>query len=105
MKKHTLFKILGMIILAYCILTWVLPAKYYYGGSLQDLGRYQIGLFSIFNVPVTTVGYFASIFVFILIVGGFYALLEETGFYKKALDTLSKKMKNKKLYYLLAFLC
>lgn len=98
MKKHTLFKILGIIILAYCILTWVLPAKYYYGGSLQDLGRYQIGLFSIFNVPVTTVGYFASIFVFILIVGGFYALLEETGFYKKALDTLSKKMKNKKLW-------
>lgn len=101
MKKHTLFKILGIIILAYCILTWVLPAKYYYGGSLQDLGRYQIGLFSIFNIPVTTVGYFASIFVFILIVGGFYALLEETGFYKKALDTLAKKMKNKKLWLII----
>ena len=96
MKKHTLFKILGIMILAYCILTWVLPAKYYYGGGLQDLGRYQIGLFSIFNIPVTTFGYFASVFVFILVVGGFYALLEETGFYKKALDTLGNNCPYKK---------
>ena len=51
-----------------------------------------IHFFSIFNIPVTTFGYFASVFVFILVVGGFYALLEETGFYKKALDKqLAKK--------------
>ena len=98
MKKHTLFKILGIIILAYCILTWILPAKYYYGGSLQELGRYPIGIFNIFNIPVSTLGYFSSLFVFILVVGGFYAILEETGLYRKALDTLSNKMKNKKLW-------
>lgn len=104
MKKHTLFKILGIIILAYCVLTWILPSNYFYSGSLQELGRYQIGLFDIVNMPLQTLGYFSSIFVFILVVGGFYAILEETGLYRKALDTLADKLRNKKKLWLIVIM-
>lgn len=87
MKKHDLFKMLGIVILVYAVLTWFLDSSVYYG-FLQVTDKSEIGLFHLLNMPVQTVGYFAYLFMFVLSVGAFYALLEATGLYKKALDAI-----------------
>lgn len=103
MKKYNLFKILGITILVYFLLTWILPATYYSGG-LQDLGRYQMSIPMLLQLPIQTLGYFSSTFIFILSVGSFYGVLEATGLYRKALDCLTKKMEKNKLVWLLVIM-
>ncbi len=101
MKKNTLFKIIAIVILVYSILTWILGASYYSGG-LQDYGMYEIGLFELLNIPVQSLGYFSYMFLFILAIGAFYAVLEATGLYRKALDLIVKKAKKHKLVWLIS---
>lgn len=100
MKKHDLLKILGIIILAYVILTWFIDASYY-SGFLQVVDKTEIGLGYLLNVPFQTLGYFSYIFIFILGIGSFYELLNVTGLYRKTLDFISKKLKNHKLIALI----
>lgn len=95
MKKYNLFKIIGIVILAYCILTWIIPASYYSGG-LQQLGSYVVGIPSLIEIPLQSLGYFCYIFIFILAVGSFYSVLEATGLYRNLLDKMVKKTSKKK---------
>ncbi len=95
MKKHNLFKVVGIVILAYVILTWFVNASYFQG-TLQGGGKAEVGLGYLINIPVQTLGYFSYVFVFILAVGAFYELLNATGVYKKALDTIVKPLKKHK---------
>ena len=95
MKKHNLFKVVGIVILAYVILTWFVNASYFQG-TLQGGVKAEVGLGYLINIPVQTLGYFSYIFVFILAVGAFYELLNATGVYKKALDTIVKPLKKHK---------
>lgn len=101
MKKHDLFKMLGIVILVYAVLTWFLDSSVYYG-FLQVTDKSEIGLFHLLNMPVQTVGYFAYLFMFVLSVGAFYALLEATGLYKKALDAICEVCKKHKQVWLIA---
>lgn len=103
MKKYNLFKILGLIFVGYFLLTWILPGSYYSGG-LQDIGRYEMSIPSLWQMPLQVVGNFPHIFIFILTVGAFYGVLEATGVYRKALDNLTKKLKNNKLVWLLVIM-
>ena len=65
MKKHDLFKILGIVILVYVVLTWIFDASHY-SGFLQVVGKEEVGLGYLINVPIQTLGYFSYLFVFIL---------------------------------------
>lgn len=100
MKKHNLFKVLGIVILAYCVLTWIIPGSYYSEG-LIDIGKVQIGIFSIFQIPIETISYFYGIFIFILLVGGFYGLVGATDSYKKLQENIVEKFKGKEKLFLI----
>ena len=54
MKKHNTFKVVLITILVLVLLTWILPAAYY-SGSYIDQGRVQMGIFDLFNYPVTAI--------------------------------------------------
>lgn len=95
MKKHDLFKILGIVILVYVVLTWIFDASHY-SGFLQVVGKEEVGLGYLINVPIQTLGYFSYLFVFILAIGAFYELLNATGLYRKTLDAIVKKIKKHK---------
>ena len=95
MKKHDIFKILGIVILVYAVLTWIFDASYY-SGFLQVVDKEELGLGYLLNVPLQTLGYFSYLFIFILAVGAFYGILEATGLYRKTLDTVAKKLKGHK---------
>ena len=57
MKKHNTFKVVLITLFVIMLLTWILPAADY-SGSYDDQGRIQMGLFDLFNYPVTAISYF-----------------------------------------------
>lgn len=99
MKKHNTFKVVLITLLVFMLLTWILPAAYY-SGSYVDQGRIQMGLFDLFNYPVTAISYFGYIAAFILVVGGFYGVLNKIGAYRTMLDKLKVAFKGKEVVVL-----
>lgn len=99
MKKHNSFKVVLITILVFMLLTWILPAAYYSSGYV-DQGRVQMGLFDLFNYPITTISYFGYIALYVLVVGGLYGVLNKIGAYRILLDKLVAKTKGKEKIWL-----
>ena len=87
-KKHNVVKVVLVTLLVFLLLSCILPAAYFQTSYVEQ-GRVQMGLFDIFNYPATAISYFGYIAVFILVVGGFYGILNRIGAYRKMLDKLS----------------
>ena len=87
MKKHNIVKIVLITILVFLLLSWILPAAYY-SGQYIDQGRVQMGLYELFNYPLTSISYFGYIALFIIFVGGFYGVLYKIPAYRTFLDKI-----------------
>ena len=94
MKKHNTIKVVLCTTLIFLLLTWILPAAYY-SGQYVDQGRVQMGLFDLFNYPLTALSYFGYIALFIILVGGFYGILYKIPAYRSFLDGIVKFFKGK----------
>ena len=87
MKKHNTVKVVLITILVFLLLSWILPAAYY-SGQYVDQGRVQMGLYELFNYPLTAISYFGYIGLFIIFVGGFYGILYKIPAYRTFLDKI-----------------
>lgn len=98
MKKHNIVKVILITLLVMAVLTWIIPA----GGFSEkfvDQGLMQVGLFDLFNYPLTSLSYFGYIALFILIIGGFYGVLYKIPAYRNILDkVVSKVMGHEELF-------
>jgi len=94
MKKHSVIKVVLITILVMLILTWVFPTAVF-SGSYTDQGRIQMGLFDLFNYPLTALSYFGYIALFIVLVGGFYGVLYKIPAYRTFLDRIVAKFVGK----------
>ena len=94
MKKHNTIKVVLIIMLVFLLLSWILPAAYY-SGQYIDQGRVQMGLFDLFNYPLTALSYFGYIALFIILVGGFYGILYKIPAYRTFLDKIVALFKGK----------
>lgn len=94
MKKHNTVKVVLITLLVFAVLSWIIPAAYY-SGEYIDQGRVQIGLFDLFNYPLTALSYFGYISLFILLVGGFYGILHNIPAYRSFLDKIVGLCKGK----------
>lgn len=99
MKKHNTFKVVLIVLLVMMLLTWIFPAAYF-SGSYIDEGRVQMGLFDLFEYPLTSISYFGYLAAFVLVVGGFYGVLSKIGAYRTMLDKLVAKFKGKEVVVL-----
>ena len=94
MKKHNTIKVVLCTTLIFLLLTWILPAAYY-SGQYVDQGRVQMGLFDLFNYPLTALSYFGYIALFVILVGGFYGILYKIPAYRTFLDKIVALFKGK----------
>ena len=94
MKKHNAIKVVLVTMLIFLLLTWILPAAYY-SGQFVDQGRVQMGLFDLFNYPLTALSYFGYIGLFIILVGGFYGILYKIPAYRTFLEKIVGIFKGK----------
>ena len=83
--KSSVLKIVLLTVLALMLMSWILPAAYY-SEQYIDQGRVQMGLFDLFNYPVTALSYFGYIAFFVLAIGGFYGILNKIPAYRTFLD-------------------
>ena len=103
MKKHNALKVVGITLLVFALLTWILPCATYQT-EYTEVGRYQVGLFDLLSYQSTVLGYFGYVALFILVVGGFYGVLYKTGAYRTMLDSLCKKFKGKEAICLIVIM-
>lgn len=101
MKKHGLFKILSLTIIGLLLLSWFVPASYYSGSEMVDLGLYRMGLHELLEYPFLAVQYFISTIVLLLTIGGFYGVLSKTGKYKPMVEKFAAKLKGKENLFLI----
>lgn len=94
MKKHSLFKVLLMVLLLVVVLSYVFVGR---DGAVSYLALGDLGV----NY-VQTFYYFFDTLVFVLVVGGFYGILNKTGAYKKLLDNIVTKVKGKSKKFIFA---
>ena len=94
MKKHNTIKVVLITMLVFLLLSWILPAAYY-SGQYVDQGRVQMGLFDLFNYPITSLSYFGYIGLFFILVGGFYGILYKIPGYRLFLERIAKIFEGK----------
>ena len=99
MKKHNTVKVVLIVILLFLLLSWILPAAYY-SSSYVEQGRIQMGLFDLVNYPFTSLSYFGYIALFIILVGGFYGVLNKIPAYHDFVEKLAAKLKGKEIFAL-----
>ena len=102
MKKHNIIKVVLVTMLIFMLLTWILPAAYY-SGEYVNQGRMQMGLFDLFNYPLTALSYFGYIALFVILVGGFYGILYKIPAYRIFLDKIVETMRGSEKIVLSAF--
>ncbi len=92
---HNTVKVVLVTMLAFMVLTWILPAANYSGAYL-DQGRVQMGLFDLLVYPLNIVFvYFGYIMLFVLLLGGFYGILNKIPAYRSFLDKIVAASKDR----------
>lgn len=85
MKKHGLFKIVGILLFLLIITTFFVPGR---GSQIANIGIIDVVLNALQSFY-----YFFDTGLFILVVAGLYGVLNKTGAYKKLLDNIVTKLK------------
>lgn len=103
MKKNSLLKAILIVFLAYVVLSWIIPAGVFTSGEFSEVGTNPVGILDIFIYPLITAT--SSIFVLtaivLLLIGGFYGVLNKTGAYSKWLNGIAKKFKGNETFALI----
>ena len=99
MKKHNALKIVLITILVFMLLTWFIPAAVFQS-KVVDQGRLEMGLFDLFNYPLTALQYFGNIVLFLLAVGAFYGILYKIPAYRSFLDKFAAKFSGRGLVFI-----
>ena len=101
MKKFSLLKVLGFTFLGLIILSFIIPVGSYSSSSFVSGATSPIGLYDIFNISTYTVANFLQFGLLFLVIGGFYSVLNKTGAYSNLIERIVKKLKNKKIVFIL----
>lgn len=103
MKKNNLFKAVGIVILVYVLLSWIIPIVYSIGGFKGEVSN-QIGFVSLTSILLETFSGFGSVILYVLLVGAFYGVLKVTGAYDRMLNTLIEKTSGKEKIALISII-
>lgn len=102
MKNYRTLKIIGIIILAVFILTWLIPGTNMGTTNTLELGTINAtGIADIFSTFDILAGYFAQNALLVLMIGAFYAVANKTGAYKVFVEKIASIFKKKKCLALL----
>ena len=95
-KKHNLVKWIGLFLFLSIGLTWVFGYGYFSGTEFSDGGMmYRQGLTDIPYLIYQALNFALDKIVFLLVLGGFYAILSISNGYKKLVSSIAEKLKGK----------
>ena len=94
MKKHNLFKIISIAILAFVVLSWIIPTASFNGTEVQKAEELtRVGIWNVFNLFTVSLGSFVIYPIYLIVVGVFYLVLNKTNVYQRMVNNFAKKMK------------
>lgn len=113
MKKYNLLKIIGITLITFVFLSWIIPAGVFTNGIYTNNGYEPIGLFDIILAPLNFFNWtfvskhaltdgniefysYAGTILALLSIGVFYKVLNKTGAYGHLIEDIVKKFKTKK---------
>ena len=103
MKKHSLFKVILIVLGALLAVDGILAILGYFVPALE--GKYtMIALGDVFLNFVQSFYYFFDTVVYLLVLGAFYGVISEVPAYKKLVDNIAQKVKShSKLFIFIGF--
>ena len=103
MKKHSLFKVILIVLGALLAVSGILAILGYFVPALE--GKYtMIALGDVLINFVQSFYYFFDTVVYLLVLGAFYGVLNEVPAYKKLVDNIAQKVKGHLYLLLLLYL-
>lgn len=103
MKKNSIIKAILFTFLAYVVLSWIIPGGTFSSGVFTKGKVTPVGIGDIFIYPISTS--ITSIFVLtgliILLIGGLYGVMNQTGAYQKLVGSVAKKFEGKEKVFLI----
>ena len=95
MKKYDLLKVLGITFLVVFLMSWVIPAGSYASSTFSSMdAAVPLGLYDLIRLPFISMATFIQYILLILVIGGFYGVLNKTGAYTKLIEGITKKYKD-----------
>ena len=105
MKKHNIFKVLGLMLTLTMILSYFVPSTTIGYGSVTKGTAVPFGFADTFMNSLTSISAFAGTFVYLIVIGIFYKILIKTGKLNTLVtNTAFKFQKNKSLFIALTVL-
>lgn len=98
-EKHTIFKIVGIVAFIAIVLTWILPAGAFQGTEFYEYGRNRLGFNDIPSIVYNSIYFAIDKIIYLLVLGGFYAVLSKTNGYNKLVSNIAKKIKGKETIF------
>ena len=93
--KHTIAKIVGIVIFIALVLTWIFPYGTFQGTEFYEYGTNRLGFNDIPTIVYNSIYFAIDKIIYLLILGGFYAVLSKTNGYNKLISSIVKKIKGK----------
>lgn len=100
MKKHNLFKILGIVILFTIIISYFVPGTVISYGQVSKDSIVPVALTDTFFNGLTSLNVFITTVVYILSIGFFYAILDKTEKYDDLVTSVAKKFSRYKTLFI-----
>jgi uncharacterized ion transporter superfamily protein YfcC len=104
MKKNNLLKIILAFIGVMVVLTWIIPTSQIgSSGTGMVIGTTRpLGIWTFLAYVMNIFSFSMPFILLVLVVGGFYSILNATGVYKKLIDKIVAKFKNRKIVFLIS---
>ncbi len=101
MKKNNLLKVLTISFLIFVVLSWIIPAGMYSNGTFSSGDPAPLGILDLVSMPIATFTNFCGYGILVLIIGGFYGVLEATGVFKSVVEKMSHSVEKKKKAFMI----
>lgn len=103
-SKFTNAHFIAFIFVITILLTWIVKVSGYEGSKLVTYATKPLGLLDVFRIPLATLVNFIHLGLLVLVIGGFYAVINETGVYSKIVKFLTSKMEKTFLIFTIIIL-
>lgn len=96
-EKHTVAKLVGILFFIAIVLSWIIPYSAFQGAELMKTEKANVGLSDITTIFSTSISFIIDKIVYLVALGGFYAVISKTNGYKKIVSGIVKKLKGKEV--------
>ena len=103
-KEKSLYKILTIAILITVVLSYIVPGTTMNYGSVSKGTQMPIPFADVFTNGITSLSAFLTTFIYVLVIGAFYAVLHKTGKYDTLVNNVAATFRNKGLCIVLVVL-